>query len=140
VTLAVGEVSPEVERLMRLTRLALEKGIEAARPGNRLGDVGAAIQEVADTERLGVVRELVGHGIGREMHEDPQVPNYGKAGRGIPLEVGLVIAIEPMLTLGTHNVRTLPDRWTVVTADRAVAAHFEHTVAVTKDGPRVLTG
>jgi methionyl aminopeptidase len=139
-TLPVGEVDPEVARLLRCTRLAMERGIEASRPGNRLGDVGAAIQGVADAEKLGVVRELVGHGIGREPHEDPQVPNYGKAGRGIPLEVGLVIAIEPMLTLGTHNVRTLPDRWTVVTADRTVAAHFEHTVAVTAEGPRVLTG
>jgi methionyl aminopeptidase len=104
-----------------------------------VGDIGAAIQEVAEGEGLGVVRELVGHGIGREPHEDPQVPNYGRPGRGIALEKGLVIAIEPMLTLGTHNVRTLPDRWTVVTADRSVAAHFEHTVAVTEDEPRILT-
>jgi methionyl aminopeptidase len=139
VTLPVGEVAPEVGRLLRLTRTAMERGIEAARAGNRVGDIGAAIQEVADLEGLGVVRELVGHGIGREPHEDPQVPNYGRPGRGIALEKGLVIAIEPMLTLGTHNVRTLPDRWTVVTADRSVAAHFEHTVAVTEDGPRVLT-
>ena len=101
--------------------------------------MGAAIQEVADRAGYGIVRDLVGHGIGRSPHEEPQVPNYGRRGRGMPLEEGLVLAIEPMLNLGTPNVRTLSDRWTVVTADRKVSAHFEHTVAITADGPRILT-
>lgn len=139
VTLPVGEVADEVVRLLDVTRTALEKGIEAARPGSRIGDLGAAIQAPAEEAGYGIVRDLVGHGIGREPHEEPQVPNHGKPGRGMPLEVGLVLAIEPMFNLGTANVRTLPDRWTVVTADRAVSAHFEHTVAVTENGPRVLT-
>jgi methionyl aminopeptidase len=139
ITLPVGEIPHEVERLLCATRRALELGIEQARPGNRLGDIGAAIQSAADEAGYGIVRDLVGHGIGREPHEEPQVPNYGRKGRGMPLEVGLVLAIEPMFNLGTENVRTLSDRWTVVTADRAVSAHFEHTVAVTATGPRVLT-
>lgn len=139
ITVPIGQISDEVERLLASTEHALELGIEQARPGNRLGDIGAAIQAVADEAGYGIVRDLVGHGIGREPHEEPQVPNYGKRGRGMPLEVGLVIAIEPMFNLGTANVRTLPDRWTIVTADRAVSAHFEHTVAVTSSGPRVLT-
>ncbi len=139
VTLPVGEIAPEVQRLLDVTQRALELGLEQARAGNRLGDIGAAIQAPADEAGFGIVRDLVGHGIGREPHEEPQVPNYGRAGRGMPLEIGLVLAIEPMFNLGTANIRTLPDRWTVVTADRAVSAHFEHTVAVTADGPRVLT-
>lgn len=139
VTLPVGEIRAEVAELLRVTRESLDAGVAAARPGARLGDIGAAIQGVADRAGYGIVRELVGHGIGRAPHEDPQVPNYGTAGRGMPLEVGLVLAIEPMLNLGTEKVRTLPDRWTVVTADRKVSAHFEHTVAVTEAGPRVLT-
>jgi methionyl aminopeptidase len=140
VTLMVGEPAPEAKRLVELTREALFRGIREARPGNRLGDVGAAIQEVADREGYGVVRELVGHGVGRSPHEEPQVPNFGKRGKGMKLVEGLVIAIEPMFNLGTAGVRTLPDRWTVVTADRKVSAHWEHTVAVTADGPRILTG
>jgi methionyl aminopeptidase len=139
VTLPVGEIAPEVERLLEVTQAALESGIQQVRPGKRLGDVGAAIQSHAIEAGYGIVRDLVGHGIGREPHEEPQVPNYGKAGKGMPLEVGLVLAIEPMFNLGTPDVRTLPDRWTVITADRAVSAHFEHTVAVTERGPRVLT-
>lgn len=139
VTLPVGAIAPEVQRLLEVTQQALEKGIRAAVPGGRLGDIGAAVQEVADRAGYGIVRDLVGHGIGREPHEEPQVPNYGRRGKGMPLEEGLVIAIEPMLNLGTPNVRTLPDRWTVVTADRKVSAHFEHTVAITAEGPRVLT-
>ena len=140
ITLPVGEIAPELEQLLEVTRRGLEAGIAAARPGNRLGDIGAAIQAVAEQAGYGIVRDLVGHGIGREPHEDPQVPNYGKAGRGMPLEPGLVLAIEPMFNAGTERVRTLPDRWTVVTNDRAVSAHFEHTVAVTAEGPLVLTG
>jgi methionyl aminopeptidase len=139
VTLPVGEIPDEVEELLRVTREALDRGVETARPGKRLGDVGAAIQAVADRAGYGIVRDLVGHGIGRSPHEDPQVPNYGRAGRGMPLEAGLVIAIEPMLNPGTADVRTLTDRWTVVTADRKPSAHFEHTIAVTADGPRILT-
>jgi methionyl aminopeptidase len=139
ITLPVGEIKPEVARLLEVTRHALDLGIEQAAPGKRLGDIGAAIQAPADQAGYGVVRDLVGHGIGREPHEDPQVPNYGRRGRGMPLETGLVLAIEPMFNLGTAEVRTLPDRWTVITVDRAVSAHFEHTVAVTEDGPRILT-
>jgi methionyl aminopeptidase len=140
ITLPVGEVATDVERLLDVTRDALDRGIAAARPGNRIGDIGAAIQEAADDAGLGIVRDLVGHGVGRQPHEEPQVPNYGRAGRGLKLETGLVIAIEPMLNLGSADVRTLGDRWTVVTIDRAPSAHFEHTIAVTEDGPRVLTG
>lgn len=139
VTLPVGEPAPEAKQLVDLTRDALYRGIAEARPGNRLGDVGAAIQEVADRQGYGVVRELVGHGLGRSPHEEPQVPNFGKRGKGMKLVEGLVIAIEPMFNLGTAGVRTLPDRWTVVTADRKVSAHWEHTVAVTAAGPRILT-
>jgi methionyl aminopeptidase len=139
VTLPVGEVDPAVQRLLEVTREALYAGIAEARPGKRLGDIGAAIQAEADRAEYGIVRDLVGHGIGREPHEEPQVPNYGTRGRGMPLEEGLVIAIEPMFNLGTPKVRTLPDRWTVVTMDRAPSAHFEHTVAVTAAGPRILT-
>jgi methionyl aminopeptidase len=139
-TLPVGETSAETRELLDVTRDAMYRGIEQARPGRRLGDIGAAIQKVAEGAGYGIVRDLVGHGIGRSPHEEPQVPNYGRAGRGMPLEAGLVICIEPMLNLGTHAVRTLPDRWTVVTLDRRASAHFEHTVAVTESGPRILTG
>lgn len=139
VTLPVGAISADLRRLLDVTQRALSMGIAEARPGNRLGDVGAAIQEVAEEAGYGIVRDLVGHGIGREPHEEPQVPNYGHRKRGLKLEVGLVLAIEPMLNAGTASIRTLPDRWTVVTADRAASAHFEHTVAVTEAGPRVLT-
>lgn len=139
VTLPVGAVAEPVAELLELTRLALARGIAEARPGSRLGDVGAAIQEVADGAGYGVVRELVGHGVGRQPHEEPQVPNFGVRGKGLKLLEGMVLAIEPMFNLGTATVRTLPDRWTVVTADRKVSAHFEHTVAVTADGPRILT-
>lgn len=139
VTLPVGEVDEETQRLLDVTRAALARGIEAARTGNRLGDVGHVIQEHAESAGFTVVRELVGHGIGREPHEDPQVPNFGRPGRGPELEEGLVIAIEPMVNVGVPDVRTLPDRWTVITADKKKSAHFEHTVAVTAAGPRILT-
>jgi methionyl aminopeptidase len=140
VTLPVGQIAPEVQALLERTQQALAAGIDQARPGRRLGDVGAAIQAVADRAGYGVVRELVGHGVGRQPHEEPQVPNFGTAGKGLKLLEGMVLAIEPMFNLGSAGVRTLPDRWTVVTADRKVSAHFEHTVAVTADGPRILTG
>ena len=138
-TYPVGEVTPALTQLLEKTEAALHRGIAAARPGQRLGDLGAAIQGVADEAGYGVVRDLVGHGVGRKPHEDPQVPNYGKAGKGLKLVEGLVLAIEPMFNLGVAGVRTLPDQWTVVTADRKVSAHFEHTVAVTANGPRILT-
>jgi methionyl aminopeptidase len=141
-TLIVGgedTVAPEVADLVRATRTAMWRGLEQVQHGKRLGDVGAAIEAVADTHGFGVVREYVGHGIGRALHEDPSVPNYGTAGRGAKLTKGWVIAIEPMFNLGTEETRTLPDGWTVVTADGAVSAHWEHTVALTPEGPWVLT-
>jgi methionyl aminopeptidase len=138
-TLPVGHVDEETRRLLDVTRQALRLGIDQARPGNRVGDIGHVIQTHAEAAGFSVVRELVGHGIGREPHEDPQVPNFGSPGQGSRLEAGLVLAIEPMVNLGVAEVRTLPDRWTVVTADHRRSAHFEHTVAVTTNGPRVLT-
>jgi methionyl aminopeptidase len=138
-TFAVGDVDSETERLLEVTRAALAAGIEQARPGSRLGDMGHAIQSVAERAGFGVVRDLVGHGIGREPHEEPQVPNYGRPGRGLRLQAGMVLAIEPMVNAGGIAVRTLPDRWTVVSADGSRSAHFEETVAVTVAGPRVLT-
>ncbi|MHB1170759.1 MAG: type I methionyl aminopeptidase [Longimicrobiales bacterium] len=138
-TYGVGEIDEETDRLLRVTREALDAGIEAAKPGNRLGDIGHAVQKVAESAGFSVVRDLVGHGIGREPHEEPQVPNYGKPGRGLALKPGLVIAIEPMVNAGVPGVRTLADRWTVVTADRMMSAHYEHTVAVVDGGARILT-
>lgn len=138
-TIAVGVVSAPARALLETTRIALERAIERCVPGARLGDVGAAVEKVADERGLTVVRNFVGHGIGRTMHEPPQVPNYGPAGRGLRLEPGLVIAIEPMLNAGGEMVRILRDGWTVVTEDRSLSAHFEHTVAITEQGPEVLT-
>ena len=138
-TFPVGEVAPETAELLSITRAALEQAVEAARPGGHIGDIGAAVvQTVADRD-LGIVRELVGHGIGREVHEEPQVPNVGRRGYGPLLRKGMVLAIEPMLSRGSDQIRTLDDGWTVVTSDGSLSAHFEHTVAVTEDGPRVLT-
>ncbi len=139
VTIPVGQVSEEAERLMRVTEEALHAGIAAARAGKHVGDIGHAVQTVAEAAGFGVVRELVGHGIGTRFHEDPQVPNHGQPGRGPQLKAGMTIAIEPMITAGHYQTRTLPDKWTVVTADGSLSAHFEHTVAITKDGARVLT-
>ena len=138
-TYGVGEIDEDTDRLLRVTREALAAGIEAAKPGNRLGDIGHAVQKVAEGAGFSIVRDLVGHGIGREPHEEPQVPNYGKPGRGLALKPGLVIAIEPMVNAGVPGVRTLADRWTVVTADRKMSAHYEHTVAVVDGGARILT-
>lgn len=138
-TFAVGDVDAVSEVLMRVTQEALQAGIAEAVAGNRLGDIGHAVQTVAETAGFTIVRDLVGHGIGREPHEEPQVPNFGKAGKGLVLQPGLVIAIEPMVNAGTPSVRTLPDRWTVVTQDKKRSAHFEHTVAITENGPKVLT-
>jgi methionyl aminopeptidase len=138
-TFPVGRVDPALTDLLKATAESLERGIAQARAGNRLGDISHAIQSVADARGYGVVRDFVGHGIGRQMHEEPAVPNYGTAGTGLRLEVGLVLALEPMFNLGTHKVRVLNDGWTVVTDDRRASAHFEHTVAITADGPEVLT-
>jgi methionyl aminopeptidase len=139
-TFPVGSVDERTSKLLQVTRDALAAGIEQARAGNRLGDIGYAIQEVAEAAGFGVVRDLVGHGIGREPHEEPQVPNYGRPGRGLRLQAGLVLAIEPMVNAGEIGVRTLADRWTVVSADGSRSAHFEQTVAITEAGPIVLTG
>jgi methionyl aminopeptidase len=138
-TLAVGSIDAETQRLLDITEASLEAGIAQAIPGNHVGDIGAAIEAVVLKSGFTVVRELVGHGVGHSMHEEPQVPNYGKPKRGKKLEVGLTIAIEPMVNAGAAGTRTLGDKWTVVTIDGARSAHFEHTVAVTEDGPRVLT-
>ncbi|MDD3094986.1 MAG: type I methionyl aminopeptidase [Candidatus Neomarinimicrobiota bacterium] len=136
---AVGNVSPDKQKLMDVTKCCLELGIEQARAGNHLSDIGHAIQSYAESQGFSVVRELVGHGIGRRLHEDPQVPNYGKKGQGIILKEGLVIAIEPMVNMGKAGVLTLADGWTVVTRDRKPSAHFEHTVVVGSEGPEILT-
>ncbi len=138
-TIPVGQVSGEAERLMQVTQESLAAGIAAARAGHHVGDIGHAVQTVAEAAGFGVVRELVGHGIGTRFHEDPQVPNHGQPGRGAQLKPGMTIAIEPMITEGSYQTRTLPDKWTVVTADGKLAAHFEHTVAITGDGARILT-
>ncbi|HEX5178404.1 MAG TPA: type I methionyl aminopeptidase [Gemmatimonadaceae bacterium] len=138
-TVAVGETDDESKRLLAVTVEALEAGIAAATLGNHIGDIGAAIQDVVEGAGFSVVRELVGHGIGTEFHEEPQVPNYGKPKRLLKLSPGLTIAIEPMVNAGTPRTRTMPDRWTIVTADGSRSAHFEHTVAITDQGPRVLT-
>jgi len=139
VTLPVGEVDTEKRRLLEVTEAALQAGIAEAKPGRHLGDIGEAIQSLVEAEGYSVVRELVGHGVGHAAHEDPQVPNYGRAGHGRRMREGLVIAIEPMVNVGGRSIRTLSDGWTVVTADASLSAHFEHTVAVTAEGPRVLT-
>ncbi|MDD4960673.1 MAG: type I methionyl aminopeptidase [Candidatus Marinimicrobia bacterium] len=136
---AVGNVSPDKQKLMDVTKRCLALGIEQARPGKHLSDIGHAIQSHAESQGYSVVRELVGHGIGRRLHEDPQVPNYGKKGQGIVLKEGLVIAIEPMVNMGKAGVITLADGWTVVTRDHMPSAHFEHTIVIGSKGPEILT-
>jgi methionyl aminopeptidase len=138
-TFAVGTIPDPLARLIDATRRGIEAGIAAAVPGNRLGDVGAAIEAVAHEHGYGIVRPFVGHGIGTAMHEDPQVPNYGRAGTGMRIEAGMCFAIEPMFTLGGDDVALLDDGWTVVTTDGSIAAHFEDTIAITPSGPEVLT-
>jgi len=138
-TVTVGPVRPEARKLLDATREALFAGADQVRPGNHLGDVSAAIQQHVESEGFSIIRSLVGHGIGRDMHEDPQIPNYGEAGRGPRLEPGMVLAIEPMVNAGGPNVRVGDDNWAVYSADGSLAAHFEFTVAVTDDGPRILT-
>jgi methionyl aminopeptidase len=139
ITVPVEGVSPETLKLLEVTEQSLYKAIEQAQIGNTLGDVGAAVQEYVEANGFSVVREFVGHGIGTRLHEDPQVPNYGTRGHGAKLREGMVLAIEPMVNAGGPAVRTLEDKWTAVTADGRPSAHFEHTVAITKDGPVILT-
>lgn len=138
-TFAVGAIAPEAQRLMDVTEQALYKGIEAAISGGRVGDISAAVQQHAEGAGFSVVRQFVGHGIGQKLHEEPEVPNFGKAGRGIRLIPGMTLAIEPMINMGAPDVRTLSDGWTVETADKQLSAHFEHTVAITSNGPVILT-
>ena len=138
-TVPVGKIDAESMRLLDVTKKALSAGIEAATAENHVGDIGAAVQTVVEEAGFSVVRDLVGHGIGVGFHEDPQVPNYGKPKRGVRLQAGLTIAIEPMVNIGQPVTRTMPDRWTVVSADGSRSAHFEHTIAITENGPRVLT-
>jgi methionyl aminopeptidase len=138
-TFAVGDVTPDAARLLQVTREALGAGVAQARAGNHVGDIGHAVQQVAEKAGYSVVRELVGHGIGAAFHEEPQVPNYGKPKRGARLVPGMTIAIEPMINIGEAEIRTLDDKWTVVTQDGSLSAHFEHTVAITDNGPRILT-
>jgi methionyl aminopeptidase len=138
-TVAIGNVSLEAERLMRVTQESLMLGIAQMQQGRRLSDISHAVQQHAESNGYGVVRVLVGHGVGTKMHEEPQVPNFGPPGQGIVLRPGLCLAIEPMITEGSFEVETLKDGWTVVTADGKLAAHFEHTIALTEDGPRILT-
>ena len=139
-TFAVGEISADAQKLMNVTRESLLQGIAKARPGNTIGDIGHAVQKYVESHGFGVVRELVGHGIGQKLHDEPHnVPMFGKPGKGEKLKEGMCICIEPMINQGTYKVNTLPDGWTVVTADDKLSAHFEHTVAITKAGPVILT-
>jgi methionyl aminopeptidase len=139
ITHPIGNVTPIAGRLLATTRAALFDAVEQTRAGNRLGDVSHAVQSRVENDGFAVIRSLVGHGIGREMHEDPQIPNFGDAGTGPDLEEGMVLAIEPMVNVGTHHVRMGQDNWAVYSQDGSLAAHFEHTVAVTAEGPRILT-
>lgn len=138
-TFPCGAISEEAQRLLDATRESLYEGIKQATVGNRIGDIGSAVQEYVEARSYSVVRKYVGHGVGAKLHEDPSVPNYGTRGRGIRLLPGMTIAIEPMVNEGTHYTRVLGDKWTVVTVDGRLSAHFEHTIAITPDGPRILT-
>jgi len=139
VTYSIGKPSAQTQKLLEVTQASLEAAILKAVPGGRLFDISAAVQKMCEAAGFGVVREFVGHGIGRAMHEDPQVPNYGDAGKGPRLKAGMVLAIEPMINAGGAEVKVLKDGWTAITLDGSYSAHFEHTVAITKDGPQVLT-
>ena len=138
-TFAVGEISDEKNKLMQITKESLYKGIEQAKPGNYVGDIGHAVQSHAESYGYSVVRELVGHGIGEKLHEEPQVPNYGNPNQGYKLHAGMCIAIEPMINLGSKEVYTAKDGWTIFTMDGQVSAHFEHTIAIKEDGPHILS-
>jgi methionyl aminopeptidase len=139
ITFAIGDIDPSVQRLLETTEASLWSGIQEVKDGARLGDIGSAVQAEADRQGFGVVREYVGHGIGRQMHEEPQVPNFGKKGTGMKLRTGMAICIEPMFNLGGAETRVEADGWTVVTADGTLSAHFEHTIGITEDGPIVFT-
>ena len=139
VTYPVGKLSPATDKLLRVTEASLYAAIDQAKPGNRLGDIAWAVQAMCEAEGYGVVKEFVGHGIGKSMHEDPQVPNFGNPGKGPRLKPGMVLAIEPMINAGSADVKVLEDGWTAITVDGSLSAHFEHTVAITKDGPYILT-
>ena len=139
-TFPVGDLDEDTRHLLQVTEESLYLALEAAAVGNHVGDIGAAVMARVNGTGYGIIRDLVGHGLGREVHEEPQVPNVGKAGHGPPLKEGMVLAIEPMLGAGTDQIRTLEDRWTVITSDRSRSAHFEHTIAITTQGPQVLTG
>lgn len=138
-TFPVGEISQDAKRLLNVTRESLFQGIAKAKVGNRIGDIASTVQKYCENQGYGVVKELVGHGIGRDLHEEPSVPNYGKAGTGPVLKEGMTICIEPMITMGSARILTLEDDWTIVTQDGKYAAHFEHTIAITRDGPEILT-
>ncbi|MBE6754528.1 MAG: type I methionyl aminopeptidase [Ruminococcaceae bacterium] len=138
-TFPCGEISDDAKRLLADTEAALWEGISKATAGNKIGDIGSAVQQYVETRGYSVVREFTGHGVGASMHEEPSVPNYGRPGRGARLSPGMVIAIEPMVNMGTHEIEILEDEWTVVTADGKLSAHFEHTVAITENGPVILT-
>jgi methionyl aminopeptidase len=139
VTVPVGQVSPVARRLLETTKAALFDAVEQCRPGNRLGDVSHAVQRRVEADGFSVVRSLVGHGIGRDMHEDPQIPNFGEPGTGVELAPGMVLAVEPMVNVGAHAIRLGSDNWSVYSQDGSLAAHFEHSVAITEEGPRILT-
>lgn len=139
ITVGVGEVSPDAHRLIEVTEQALYEGIRQMRAGNRVGDISAAIQRYVESYGFQVTREYTGHGVGRQMHEGPQVPNHGIAGRGMVLRPGMTIALEPMVLMGTHHTRVRPDQWTVVSADGSLTAHYEHTIAITDGEPLILT-
>lgn len=138
-TVGVGKISPQAQKLLEVTEEALARGIDKMRSGNRVGDVSSAIQKYVEGHNFHVPREYTGHGVGRKMHEGPLVPNFGSSGRGIPLRPGITVAIEPMVLIGTPRTRVLDDKWTVISADRSLTAHFEHSVAVTDNGPIILT-
>lgn len=139
-TFAVGDISESTRRLLNVTRESLNQGIAQARPGKRIGDVSSTIQAYVKRNGYSIVRDLTGHGIGRDLHEEPSVPNYGKAGSGPKIQAGMTFCVEPMVCAGTHRVKTLDDHWTVVTADGSLAAHYEHTILITESGPEILTG
>lgn len=139
ITLPLGRVTQKASRLMQVTEQSLYAGVEQAKAGNRLGDISAAVQDIVEAAGYSVVRDFVGHGIGKSLHEEPQIPNFGKKGRGIELKSGMILAIEPMVNEGNYKVEILPDGWTVVTKDGSLSAHFEHSIAITDNGPEILS-
>ena len=138
-TFSVGQISEEAKRLIAVTKACFDEAVKQALPGNRIGDISAAVQRTAEEAGYGVVRKYVGHGIGMQLHEDPEVPNFGRAGHGVRLYPGMTLAIEPMINIGSYDVRVLKDNWTVVTSDNSLSAHYEHTIVITNDGPILLT-